>query len=97
MLTPGEHVSVNEFNKQAEALGISKRTLKACSRQARCEGTKGRLCWRLGSVPAAGRKMRLQALIEFYPPRVPNLDVALLGAPTARNPPKSAILAKRAK
>ena len=27
VLTPGEHVSVNEFNKQAEALGISKRTL----------------------------------------------------------------------
>ena len=41
MLTPGEHVSVNEFNKQAEALGISKRTLKRARAKLGVKALKG--------------------------------------------------------
>ena len=41
VLTPGEHVSVTEFNKQAEALGISKRTLKRARAKLGVKALKG--------------------------------------------------------
>jgi hypothetical protein len=41
VLTPGEHVSVNEFNKQAEALGISKRTLGRARAKLGVKALKG--------------------------------------------------------
>ena len=41
VLTPGQHVSVNEFNKQAEALGISKRTLRRARAKLGVKALKG--------------------------------------------------------
>jgi hypothetical protein len=41
VLTPGELVSVNEFNKQAEALGIAKRTLRRARAKLGVKAIKG--------------------------------------------------------